>query len=179
MLLRYKREVVAVFIAFLLRVGETPIKRRHCVQQSPRIDEGQQGNTLPGHPLPVHVDPERARIKVDNWGRFLSHQLVEYFRYMLSTRRWENAHELLEWLGRPPHIKLDVHVPYVDEVGSEGCKMIWIVPMPGRRSLVIVLQNPSHTFHIMLGDLFPKLDVPILNAELLTIITLLVPCTLR
>lgn len=149
MLLRYKREVVAVFIAFLLRVGETPIKRRHCVQQSPRIDEGQQGNTLPGHPLPVHVDPERARIKVDNWGRFLSHQLVEYFRYMLSTkwmlhrasiaenrdipRRWENAHELLEWLGRPPHIKLDVHVPYVDEVGSEGCKMIWIVPMPGRR----------------------------------------------
>jgi hypothetical protein len=86
-------------------------------------------------------------------------------RKLIPCRR-EDSHQLLKWLEWLAEIELDVHFVDLFEVGSEGGKMIRIVPLPRwclgnprkqtrvrsgestTHSLIIVLQHPDHPLHI-------------------------------
>lgn len=52
----------------------------------------------------------------------------------------EHTHELLEWLEWLAEIKFNVHMLDVDEICSEGGKMVRVIPLP-RRSLMFCKNN--------------------------------------
>lgn len=81
----------------------------------------------------------------------------------------ENTHELFVGFEGLPQFEADVHLVQLLEVSSKRREMIGIEPLPRRRlyprksavfsrsimltySLVIIMQNPSHTFDVVFRD---------------------------
>lgn len=95
---------------------------------------------------------------------------MEHRGYVLATGSGEHAHKLLKWFERLTGFKVELHSIHIDEIRSEGSKMVGVVPLPRRCSLVVVLQNPSETLNIMRRDLFPELQVGVWDTELLLVI---------
>lgn len=55
----------------------------------------------------------------------------------------EHTHQLLVRLERLPSFELEIKFRDLIEVGRERCKMEWIIPLPGRRALIVVMQHPA------------------------------------
>ena len=86
----------------------------------------------------------------------------------------EDTHKLLEWPERLAMLKLDVHGLEIGKVGSEGCKVVRIVPGPRRTAFVVVSQDPAESLDVCMRA--GPSEVCILNAdaELLLIVSGLV-----
>ena len=78
-------------------------------QQAAFIDEGEQGDALPGKALAVHVNGELAGVEVTDWGvRGGEQGLVRPGQGVRRGSR-QHAHQLVEGLEGVAHLKPDVH----------------------------------------------------------------------
>ena len=80
-----EQHVVSPLVAPLLVIRKIPVSRSHRVQKTLLVNKGEKRDTLPSHPLPVHIDLEGRGIEVDNRRSVLCHQVVERLRDVSST----------------------------------------------------------------------------------------------
>ena len=120
---RYEH-IVAPAVLLNLVLAQLRIARRHRVEQSLFVDEGEQCDALPCHTFSVHVDFERFGIEVLDWTVVVGHERMEWCGYVHAGARREHAHQLFVRLERPTLVELDVHRPDILEVVREGREVV-------------------------------------------------------
>jgi len=161
MIVRDEENVISPSVPPGVVLRELGVPRRHLLEESSRIDEGKESDSLPLHLLSVHVDVEVGRVEVDDGRHLVGHEVVEDLGNVNLTARvedeWgrksqieksegkgtkrenepggrEDSHQLLERLERSSESERYVHGRDLGEVGGEGSVVVRVVPLP-RRSL--------------------------------------------
>lgn len=65
---------------------------------------------MPKHFLPVHVDLEARRVKINDRGVGGRHEIMKNGRYVLSGSRGEDTHELFVGLERSSQGEVDLEL---------------------------------------------------------------------
>lgn len=89
MIVGYEENVVSPGVPPSIVLRELRVSRRHLLEQSSRIDERKESDSLPLHLLSVHVDVEVGRVEVDDGRHLVGHEVVEDLRDVDLTARIE------------------------------------------------------------------------------------------
>jgi len=65
--------------------------------------------------------------------------MVENIRNVLSTCGRKDAHKLFIRFEGLSKFELQLHLAEVFKIASERGKVVWIIPLPGRGSLIIIM----------------------------------------
>lgn len=79
-IIRHEQNIITPTVPPRVVLAELIVAGGHVGNESNRVDEGKESDSLPSHLLAVHVNVELSRVEVDDRGEFICHKVVEDVR---------------------------------------------------------------------------------------------------